>query len=397
MIKLIFIFALVLLYISLIKPIFLGFPLVYVLFPFGFLTFIVDIVKNKFNIKRNFIKMFLILFSILLCFIISIVINNGGDIYYLKEVFQFNIVAFFNAYFIIKLFISSFGDDLNKFVLIFSTAVFTQLLISFVGLINPTIFDLIFSVIESTIIFENSLDSFSEFRMVVIGTPFFGSAIINCFTLLVVASYYPKSKNKKILLFLWACIAFFGMISARTTLIGILISLPLYLIYFFRYKSNIPVLVFSLALTLFLILPNVQLNNQFSNIQDFAFDFLLDFKDSKASDSTGELVQMYKVIPSSSKTWLIGDGFFKNEFGLYYKNIDIGYLRIIFANGIIGLILYLLLNFFIIRKSKIPYSSLILLALLILNLKGFTNMTYLFILFFIFETISPNKNSIIKE
>ena len=324
---------------------------------------------------------------------ISIFINQTGDSYYIKEVFQFNIFAFFSAYFIVRYYINNFDSDINKFVLIFSNVVFFQLIISFIALINPIFFNFIFSIIDSTILFEDALESFSDFRMVVIGTPFFGSAIINCFTLALIAAYYPTSKYKKLSLFLWVSIATLGMVSARTTIVGIIISLIIYLIQFYKFRSNIILYLFVLTTLLLFILPNIKLSEQFSNIQNFAFDFLLNFKDSKASDSTGDLLQMYQIIPKNLQTWLIGDGFFKDGDGLYYKGIDIGYLRIIFANGLLGLFMYLLLNFFIINKSKIPYSFLVFSIVLILNFKGFTNMIYLILLFFIFKNISHKKNA----
>lgn len=393
MIKLLFVSLLIFCYISLIKPILLGFPIAYLLVPFGVLLFLIDTLNNKFNIRSDFFKMFLILFFIVFFFMISIFINQTGDSYYIKEVFQFNIFAFFSAYFIVRYYINNFDSDINKFVLIFSNVVFFQLIISFIALINPIFFNFIFSIIDSTILFEDALESFSDFRMVVIGTPFFGSAIINCFTLALIAAYYPTSKYKKLSLFLWVSIATLGMVSARTTIVGIIISLIIYLIQFYKFRSNIILYLFVLTTLLLFILPNIKLSEQFSNIQNFAFDFLLNFKDSKASDSTGDLLQMYQIIPKNLQTWLIGDGFFKDGDGLYYKGIDIGYLRIIFANGLLGLFMYLLLNFFIINKSKIPYSFLVFSIVLILNFKGFTNMIYLILLFFIFKNISHKKNA----
>lgn len=397
MTKLLFILALIFFYISLIKPVFLGFPIIYLLVPFGMVVFLIDTLNNNFNIKLNFLKIFLIFFFIVFFFMLSIIINQNGDIYYIKEVFQFNIFAFFSSYFIIRYYIKNFNSDIDQFVLIFSNAVLFQLIISFIALVNSSFFNFIFSVIDSTILFEGALESFSDFRMVVIGTPFFGSAIINCFTLVLISAYYPTSRYKKLFLFLWAFIAILGMISARTTIVGVIISMVIFVIQSYKYRSNILLYSFILAIALIFVLPNIKLSEQFSDIQDFAFDFLLNFKESKASDSTEDLLQMYKVIPDNFQTWLIGDGFFKSEFGLYYKNIDIGYLRVIFANGIIGLFMYLFFNYFIVKKSGIPYYFLIFLTMLILNFKGFTNMTYLVILFFIFQTLSSKEISINKE
>lgn len=396
MIKIIIISIMIFCYITLVKPIFLGFPALYLLAPFGVFLFLNDVIKKGFNIDADFFKFFLLLLIVIFSFLMTMIINQNGDVFYIKEILQFNVICFFSAYFIVKFYIKNFNDDIHKFVLIFSNAVFLQLFISFIALINPDFFGFIFSIIDSTILFEGALNSFSDFRMVAIGTPFFGSAIVNCFTLFLISSYYPESRYKKYLLFLWISISILGMISARTTIIGIVISLIIYIVHFYKLKSNILIYLFIFTFFIFLILPYIKLNEQFSNIQNFAFEFLLDFKNSKASDSTEDLLQMYQVVPNNLKTWLIGDGFFKNEEGFYYKEIDIGYLRVVFASGLFGLLIYLIINIYVIMKSKMPYSILLFAMLLILNFKGFTNMTYLFILFFIFITLNKKAMYNIK-
>ena len=89
---------------------------------------------------------------------------------------------------------------------------------------------------------------------------------------------------------------------------------------------------------------------------------------------------------------MIGDGFFKDGNDFYYKGVDIGYLRVIFASGVLGLVLFISLNFFVITKSKIPYSIFIFSIFLILSFKGFTNILYLVFLFYMFQILFSSRN-----
>lgn len=55
--------------------------------------------------------------------------------------------------------------------------------------------------------------------------------------------------------------------------------------------------------------------------------------------STNELKEMY-IWPSSIKTWLCGDGMSQNEYGGFYMDSDVGYIRSLYYWGIIGSFFY---------------------------------------------------------
>ena len=51
---------------------------------------------------------------------------------------------------------------------------------------------------------------------------------------------------------------------------------------------------------------------------------------------------MWKTIPDNLKTWIIGDARYVDSVnGGYYMHTDVGYLRVLWYGGVIGLFLYL--------------------------------------------------------
>ena len=125
-------------------------------------------------------------------------------------------------------------------------------------------------------------------------------------------------------------------------------------------------------------------------------DFLFNFKESQASTSVSALTEMYNILPKTYNTWLLGDSKYKillnDNFIGYYKDTDIGYFRVIFANGIIGLLLFIFLNIYILFKS---FSNRILFLFLVLcffalNFKGIAHIYFFSFLFFIAN--KPIKN-----
>ena len=154
-------------------------------------------------------------------------------------------------------------------------------------------------------------------------------------------------------------LAVIGNMMARTTLVGVGISL-LYLLYKSElYKAHIAPsqrkVWTMMALGLMIAIPIViyfYITNDifYKNIR-FAFEgfFSLAEKGYWEVSSNSTLKSMY-VFPETVKTWLIGDGYFVNPkndpFYMgpvtqgYYMNTDVGYLRFIFYFGILGLLAF---------------------------------------------------------
>ena len=147
-----------------------------------------------------------------------------------------------------------------------------------------------------------------------------------------------------------------GNMIARTTTVGMIIGLVLWVIAFTKetnktspkafWSSFLPIFVLFLVLVVWLyqVSPSFRVNIRFG----FEGFFSLVEKGRWEVHSNDVLKGMI-IWPESLRTWIMGDGFFVNptdmpdRFGQtqvgYYMHTDIGYLRYIYYFGTIGLVL----------------------------------------------------------
>lgn len=146
-----------------------------------------------------------------------------------------------------------------------------------------------------------------------------------------------------------------GNMIARTTIVGVMLSLiyalfvfrPTRVSYGFLHLTRVVLLVLLVAIPLSVYLYNN--SPQFHQLSRFAFEgfFSLVETGEWEIDSNEKLKAMI-VFPDNVKTWIIGDGYFANPYntdptyvgyqpGGYYMGTDIGYCRFIFYFGLIGL------------------------------------------------------------
>ncbi|MDH1689970.1 hypothetical protein [Acinetobacter junii] len=393
-----FFFSFLFIFVVNLKTLFFSFPIFYFFAPLGFLLFLKDILITKLVIKKQIIVFFSFLLLAVLANFISYLTNQDGDFLYLRQVYLYILISFFYAYFLIKLFFCMKNHSLDKLILFFLVVVATQLLVSFILFLNSSLFDLFFSFFDTAIGYTgvNTVDDFNEQRMIAIGNPFFGSAIVNCFSLIILAIQFKYTDYKKSYIVLWSIISILGIASARTTIIGVLIS---FLVILSGYRKSFKYIAGILILALVVFNFLYFTNERVQTIIDFSFSFLFDFRNSQASDSTGELMQMLNVLPNNVKTWLVGDNFFQDGNGYYYKGIDIGYSRIIFANGILGLIVFLLMHFYMFYQVKFDKKNLLnylymFMVVIALNFKGVANFASFIMVLFIYTVLYASKKKV---
>lgn len=373
------------------KTVFFSFPIFYFFAPIGLFLFLKDFYTSKFFLDKKILTFFSIISLSIIIFFVSFLINQNGDMLFIRQIYLYTIISFFYTFFIIKLFLINKKNDFDKLVLFFITAVFIQLFISFVLFMSSSLFNTFFSIFDTAIGYASAdtVDKFNEQRMIAIGNPFFGSAIINCFTLVLLAAHFKFSKYKNKLIILWVFIAILGIAAARTTIFGIALSL---IILLKDYKSSYRYLLTVLIALLVFLNFAYFTNERIQTIVDFSFSFVFDFKNSQASDSASELLNMWNILPNKLSTWIVGDNFFMDQNGYYYKGIDVGYTRIIFANGILGLIVFLLMQVYLLYNIRFKRSILSLSALLVviifLNFKGLSNLTPLILIFFMYSRLN---------
>ncbi|HFF4972508.1 TPA: hypothetical protein ACGDK8_003939, partial [Acinetobacter baumannii] len=100
---------------------------------------------------------------------------------------------------------------------------------------------------------SDTLQNFSEARLVGIGASFFAAGILNSFFLILLAYYINYSKGKKnyfLLLTLFLIISIVGILFSRTTIIGIVLSI----FFFLNYKNLFKVVLLIFPLLFLLII-----------------------------------------------------------------------------------------------------------------------------------------------
>lgn len=394
----VFLFIVTLIQITNLKINFFPRNLVLITFFLGIVFFIVKMYKDKKVDKSIFWGLILLLIPGIFL-LLSILTNQYFDFDFLKEIIIFNFVVFVSAYGIVSLCKSK--EPVNFFTWLIGLSVVFQLVFSLILFLIPSGFQIAASIFELTQDADKAIQ-LNEFRMVGVGAGFFQSGILNSFALVMISSLIisPKTNNKeKNILYLFIIlISVLGLFSSRSTIIGILISLLL--IVFNIYKSRVVVyssiLMVLLLLVLMPIINNLFVNSRLFDLFKFGTQFIFDFNNSQASQSTGELNDMWEIWPNSLKTWLIGDAKYRDG-TLYYMHTDVGYARIVYAIGFFGLISVLIGQIYLILKLDRTYFNFqakicMLVVLLICEIKGVTLFTpFLSILFLASRMSKKNK------
>lgn len=209
----------------------------------------------------------------------------------------------------------------------------------------------------------------------------------------------------------YVAIAVMGSIIARTTYVGVVISI-MFLIC--RYLPNIlktplgafRILSVILSIVIFLVPFLVYLYNtdpQVHKMLRFAFEGFFNLAETgQWSIASNEFLKTMYVFPDNIKTWIIGDGYFNNPInvdpyyvgeitGGYYMGTDVGYLRFIFYFGIVGLLAFIL---FFIKVTQycikeIPLYKWMFILLLIANFTiWFKVSTDIFLVFALFLCVA---------
>lgn len=371
--------------------------LVLITFFLGIVFFIVKMYKDKKVDKSIFLGLILLLTPGIFL-LISILTNQYFDFDFLKEIIIFNFVVFVSAYGIVSLCKSN--EPVNFFTWLIGLSVVFQLVFSLILFLIPSGFQIAASIFELTQDADKAIQ-LNEFRMVGIGAGFFQSGILNSFVLVMMSSLIisPKTNNKeKNILYLFIIlVSILGLFSSRSTIIGVLISSLL--IIFNIYKSRV-VIYSSILMILFLLVLMPIINNLFGNSRlfdlfKFGTQFIFDFNNSQASQSTGELNDMWEIWPNSLQTWLIGDVKYRDG-ALYYMHTDVGYARIVYAIGFFGLISVLIGQIYLIVKLDGTYFNFqakicMLVVLLICEIKGVTLFTPFLSMLFLASRMSKKS------
>ena len=207
-------------------------------------------------------------------------------------------------------------------------------------------------------------------------------------------------------------IAVVGNMIARTTLVGVILSLIL--LVFFKRKTwmllNFRVV---LIVLLFILLSSISLFNLYNNNEKvyelirFGFEpFFNYFGGGDFATSSNMMLRDMYVFPDNFKTWIIGDGYFMNpnthdpyyvgqsSVQGFYMGTDVGYLRLIFYFGLIGLLTFMIFLVHVTQSCcrHIPEDKILFVSILVLGfiiwLKVATDLFFVMALFICMANMS---------
>lgn len=379
----------------------------------GCIWFILNMLskKGRYYARTDLFILLILLVSIGLISAISIGINNTSDTEFIWYVVS-NISALFASYFVIKI-LMALKYELNFLSIstLIINVIFIQSIIASVMYIYPEvkyiIYDNIVYVPDTDI---EIMARYGNYRVFGLGSYFFGAGVVNGFGLILISTlvrYYNFNRKQNLFLALQFLIIFtIGMAMARTTLIGAVLAIALILtpkginniIYINRKKMFfiVGIIIVPTIITGVLFIFSPQINKLLQPVFTYAFEMFVKYfnQGNFKTNSTDILASMY-IFPENIKTWIIGDGLWKDG-DYYYMRTDVGYSRLIYYFGLSGLIFFIFSQYFLISKSikyylhDRIYYLIFFCYFLTLNLKGFVDLNSFMMLYFIYHNLTKD-------
>lgn len=392
------------------------FPISFVFIPMGLTTRMIItvcgllllitqiILTKKIEFNQDILRLFLFCSGFVAISLLSMSLNSSTDIQFVFYPVSL-VLILISSYAVVKL----FKFDSRTILIAFVYAIVIQNILSLLMFVMPELSQFLNDYQNISELDLLKLDELSEMRLLGFGSSYFGSGIINCVGLLFIAFLYLEEKityKKLTYVLLFLVTAFIGILKARTTFLGVILAL-IYISTRDRLKS-IKFLIQFLFISLFIgflvfsILEKLVPN--FDVLMSFGFEMFENYfrYGSLESNSTDELTEMY-TLPNDVNTWIIGDGHWnsltKGDF-TYYKNTDVGYLRMIYYFGLLGTLYYFLFHFKFLKMisakmKNLNFKYLLIFSgilLVVLNFKGFADLFFVFSLFLFCKPYEENQS-----
>ena len=345
---------------------------------------------NYFLNNSTICKITLFNFIFIALAIVSLAVNQTSDYWFI----QFSVlnIIYISSAVLLSFLLNKFSISFYQLCFFLIFVILFHNLIAFYGFINSDIRSLILDL-QQPITANNVYEEYEEIRSIGFGLGnFFIGGGISGFAIILSIYLYLKRKISIVLFsILLSLLVFTGVFIARTTLLGLIGFVLLFkeqsLRSYIKYIFSSIVVVLILYLIFFFVVDNASFD------YNWAFEPILNLlnEGSLQTSSTDTLKTMY-VWPDNFKTWLIGDTLFENANGSYYKETDVGYLRVIYYFGLVGLYLFLFYQYWMLRlitkASDLLFdykiASILFIYVLLLNLKGFFDINYVSFLFLAF-------------
>lgn len=382
----------------------------------GILLFIINSLTYKSRkslaIKKEWLSVAISIMTILLIAIFVDILNGTKETYFVK--FPLSMIAIFGASYAIAKVVKSVHhqitfDIIARYIIL---SVVFQMIIAVFMFISPVIKESLINLLAGNYQKQVGLDIIRlRNRIIGFGSQFFAAGVVNCFTLilLTILIKFKSARNEKTtyLKLGFILLSIVGTVLSRTTLVGIIMSVTI-----FMFKSKIFIIksstiklfiVFAALVVLFLCFKPNAIFEKFKTASRFGFEMFYNYfeKGELSTKSTNQLFEMFNSRPNNIKTLILGDGYYQNprDSTLYYMNTDVGYLRLIFYFGLIGTLAYFVYQINLLKvANKITGNTFplfffsISVLILILNLKGMTEMTSLTSLFLFCERNPKSDN-----
>lgn len=248
----------------------------------------------------------------------------------------------------------------------------------------------------------------SESRLYGIGCSLDVAGTRFCAVLIMTAEMISRSKGRKLVLYVFSFyfLTVVGNMIARTTTVGVALAICYLLIRTFFISPNLGsgrkswiIIGVCFVLTSVLIFILYDFSPVFKAYFRFAFEGFFSLAETGQWEvSSNDILKSMVVFPDNARTWLIGDGYFENPWGVdlnyigpeyygFYMQTDIGYLRFLFYFGICGLLTFIAYFIFVSRLCvrRLSDYKLLFVFIVVLNfILWFKVSTDIFLVFALF-------------
>ncbi|PXV60960.1 hypothetical protein CLV62_12848 [Dysgonomonas alginatilytica] len=315
---------------------------------------------------------------------------------YMMDYTKSQIAWIFGSYFIVTLFfIVHPRGSFTLFLYYIVAAIFVQCVISIAMHKNEVIRDFFNSLQMIDVVALAKRQETEGARLLGYGVAFFGAGISCGFALIILVYIILRTKLDLFALILlggvYCFILYVGLLSARTTSIGLFASIILAVILIFigdeKNTQRKQFYRFLAIGALFGFIGQALAYIYFPEFADWAFEAFINFSKTgkfrtASSDGLGEMFQT----PHTFDQWLYGWGV------MSFWGSDVGYTRLLFYVGLPGTIAYFFYQFMLIKMSftndkAFVFTLLVMYAYnLALNYKGLSDLNlfmYLFVFYFL--------------
>ena len=248
----------------------------------------------------------------------------------------------------------------------------------------------------------------SESRLYGIGCSLDVAGTRFCAVLIMTAEMISRSKGRKLVLYVFSFyfLTVVGNMIARTTTVGVVLAICYLLLRTFFISPNLGsgrkswiIIGVCFVLTSILIFILYDFSPVFKAYFRFAFEGFFSLAETGQWEvSSNDILKSMVVFPDNARTWLIGDGYFENPWGVdlnyigpeyygFYMQTDIGYLRFLFYFGICGLLTFIAYFIFVSRLcvKRLSDYKLLFVFIVVLNfILWFKVSTDIFLVFALF-------------